>query len=65
MKNGTWLSTDVQSQIEPPPIPLIKSELEEQKATKFIKVNIRRTPSQDMSETYKVNIFTFDDGQLE
>ena len=48
MKNGTWLSTDVQSQIEPPPIPLIKAELEEQKATNIIKVNIWRNPSRAM-----------------
>ena len=63
--SGTWLSADIQVQIEPTPIPLIKVELEEQRESNIIKVEIRRNPSQAASETYKVNMYKFDDGQPE
>ena len=39
--SGPWFSAEIQDQIEPPPIPLIKMELEEQKGTNIIKVEIR------------------------
>ena len=51
--------------IEPPPITLIKLESEELHATHIIKVRVWRNPSQSASETYKINISTFNDGQPE
>ena len=65
MKNGPWISAYVQACIETHKTPLIKAELEELHATHIIKVNIRRNPSQATSETYNMNISTFDDGQPE
>ena len=65
MKNGQWISADVQVRIEPPPISPIKVELEELYAVHNIKVKFWRNPSQTASETYKINISTFNDGQLE
>ena len=40
MKNGGWISTDMQSCIEPPPIPLIKLEVDDDLTTNIIKVKI-------------------------
>ena len=60
-----WLSADIQARTKPLLTPLIKAYLEEQKASNIIKVKIRRNLSQVTSETYKVNIYTFDDVQLE
>ena len=65
MKNGPWISADVQACIEPPTIPLIKKEWEELHATDIIKVKIRRNPSQAKSETYNMNTYTFDNVQPE
>ena len=61
--SGLWLSADIQAQIDPPPTPLIKAELEEQKATNIIKVEIQRNPSQAAPENYKVNTPTLNNGQ--
>ena len=65
MKNGPWLSADVQARIEPPYIPTIKVELEELHATHIINVNIQINPSQATLETYKMNMSTFNNGQPE
>ena len=65
MKNGLWLSADVKAHIEPTPIPLTKVELEELHSNQIIRVKMRRNPSQDTSETYNMNMFTFNDGQPE
>ena len=62
---GPWLSADIQAQIEPPLIPLIKAELEEHKSSNTTKVDIRIKFSQIVSETYKVNMCTFNNGQPE
>ena len=65
MKIGPWISADVQACVEPHPIAITKVELEELHATHIIEVGIWRQPSQDMSETCKINMSTFDDGQAE
>ena len=65
MNNGPWISVDVQACIDPPPTPIIKMELEELKPTNITKGDIWRNPSQSTLETYKMNMSTFDDGQLE
>ena len=65
MHNGPWLSADVQARIETPLITLIEADLEEQKATNIIKVEIWRNLSQATLETYKFNMYNFDDGQPE
>ena len=65
MKNDPWISTDVQARIEPPPTSLIKVGLEELHATHIIKVKMRKNPSQDISETYNMNMYTFNDKQPE
>ena len=65
MKNGPWLRSNVQACIETPQIPLIKVDLQELHATNIIKVKIQRTPSQATSETYKMNMSTFNEGQQE
>ena len=63
--SGSSLSADIQVRIEPPSTPLITEELEEQKASNVIRVKIPRNPSQTVSETYKVNVYTFDEVQPE
>ena len=39
-----WISADVQARIEPPPITLIKAELEEERVSNIIKVKMQRNP---------------------
>ena len=65
MKNLPWLSADVQARIEPSQISLIKAGLEGLQATNIIKFNILRHPSQSTSETYKIYMYTLNDGQPE
>ena len=63
MKNLGWLSADMQARIDPPPIPLLKVEVGGDRTTHIIKVNMWRNSSSAASETYNVNMNTFDDGQ--
>ena len=63
--NPKWLSSDVQARIETPLIPLIKAELEEEKSSNITKVNMRRNPVSAASETYDLNMATFENGQPE
>ena len=63
--SGIWLNAEIQAQIEPPPISLIRAKLQEQKATNIIKDEIFRNTSQATSETNKVNRYTFNNGQPE
>ena len=63
MKNAPCLSADLQACTETPPIYLNKVELYELHATHIINVEIWRNPSEATSETYKINMSTFDDGQ--
>ena len=65
MKNGPCLSTDVEVCIEPPPIPLVKLELEYERATHIIKFSMWRNSSSAAYETYNINMNTFNDGQPE
>ena len=65
MKNAGWLSADMQAHIEPPPIPIIKLEVNDYRTTHIIKVKMRRNPSAAVSKTYNVNMNMFDDFQLE
>ena len=65
INNGPWFIADVQAHIDRPPIPLINIYLEELHATNIINVKIWRKPSQATSETYKANMFKFDNVQLE
>ena len=65
MNNGPWISSDVQARIEPPPIPLVKLELEDEHATHIIKVKIQTNQSQAASDMYNININTFNDVQPE
>ena len=64
MKNIGWLSDDMQAHIEPPPIPLIKVEVHDDRTAHIIKVKMRRNPSSEASETYNVIMNMFDVGQL-
>ena len=36
--SGQWISAGIQAQMYPPPIPLIRAELEEQKSLNIIKI---------------------------
>ena len=60
-----WIRAYIQSSIKPPPILLIKVELEEERTITLVKFKMRRNPDMATSETYNINIFTFKDGQLE
>ena len=63
IKNVPWISADVQAHIDPPPTPPIKVDLDKLRTTNALRVDIWRNPSQATSETYKINMSTFDDGQ--
>ena len=65
MNNVRWFSSDMQARIEPPPIPLIKLEVDDDRTAHIIKFNMRRNPSSAASEIYNVNMNMFDDGQPE
>ena len=65
MDNMGWIISDLQAHIDPPPIPPIKLEVDYDHTTQIIKVKMRRNPSSAASETYNVNMNTFDDGQPE
>ena len=64
-KNGPWVSADVQAHIETPPRPLTNVDLEEHHRAHIIKVKIQINPSQCTSETYKINMSTFNYVQSE
>ena len=65
ISNPNWISADVQARGEPPTIPLIKAETEEEKASKTIKVKMRQNPDSAASETYNMKMATFENGQQE
>ena len=65
MKNGPWICAGVQARIEPPCIPLVKLEVEDECDTHCIKVNMRRNTSSEGPKTYNINMNTFDYGQPE
>ena len=65
MNNVGCISSDMQARIEPPPILLIKLEVDDNRKTHIIKVKMQRNPSSATSETYNVNMNTFDDDQPE
>ena len=65
MKNVGGLSADMQVHTKSPPIPLTKLEVDDDRTTHIINVNMRRNPSSAASKTYNVNMNTFDDGQPE
>ena len=54
-----WISADVQARTEPPPILLVKVELEEERSRNIIKVKMRRKPTLATSETYNINMYIF------
>ena len=64
-QNDNWLSLYVHTYIEPLPIPLIKVEREEEHVSNIIKVKMWRNPTPDTSDTYNINMSTFEDGQQE
>ena len=55
----------MQACIKPPPIPLVKLELDRERAIQIIKVNIQRNPTSAASEIYNINMSTFNNGQTE
>ena len=60
-----WLRVDVQAHIYPPPIPLIKSVTENVNKYDIIKIKMRQNPESADSDTYKLNIATFDNRKQE
>ena len=64
-QNDNCISTDVQACINTLTIPLIKVWLEEDRVSNIIKVKMWRNPTSAMSETYNINMSTFEDVQQE
>ena len=60
MKNVGWISSYMQALIEPPPIPLINLDVDDDSITHIIKVKMWRNASSAASEMYYVNMNTFD-----
>ena len=61
MKNVGWLSPDMQARINPPPIPIMKLEVDDDRTTHIMKVKIGGNTPSVSSETYNVNMNMFDD----
>ena len=61
----SWISSEIQAQIEPPPIPIVKNEPVEVNKYDIIKINMHWNPYSTESETYELKIVTFDHGQPE
>ena len=59
------LSADLQSNIAPPMITIIKVELEEERLRNIIKVNKRRKLDSATYDTYKLKMVTFENYQPE
>ena len=55
-QNENWLSAYVQACNKPLSILIIKVELEEERASNKIKVNMRRNPALAMSDTHNINM---------
>ena len=55
----------MQAHIKPPPIPLIKLEVDDDSTNHIMKVNMMINTSSLASETYNVNMNTLDVGQPE
>ena len=64
-QSHNWLSADVQARTKPPPITIIKAELEEECASNIIKVNMGRKPALATSEKYELKMSTFENIQPE
>ena len=64
MKNYLFLSTKVYARIDPPPITMIKKEVDI-KDKNTIKIKIQRSPNITNSKTYEFKIGTFDSGNLD
>ena len=58
-----WLSTDTQAHIEPPQLPLIKSDEEAEKSTNITEINMQQSSTSYALETYALKMDTFENGQ--
>ena len=65
MKNVPCLSADMQARIETPRVPLVKLKLEDERTTRIIKFKMQRNSSSAASETYNINMTTFNDSKPE
>ena len=63
--SSNWLSADVQTRIEPPPIPLTSPEEVQERACDTIKVKIKYNPASAGSETHEFKIAIFDNDSPE
>ena len=63
LRNPNWLSSDVQSHIDPPQIPLNRAAPENTKECDIIKIKMCRDPASATLETYELKISTFDNGK--
>ena len=64
-QHANGLISDMHAHIEPLSFPLINVELEEELASHTIKVNMGRKPTSATSETYNINMSSFEYGQPE
>ena len=60
-----WISADVQARIETPKTPLNKEDIVEEKSRKITKAKMHKNPASDASETYKLKMAKFKNGQPE
>ena len=55
----------MQARIETPRVPLVKLKLEDERTTRIIKFKMQRNSSSAASETYNINMTTFNDSKPE
>ena len=63
--NTVWIRAELQACIKPPPIPLINSVTEDVNGCDIFNTKMRHNQSEAYSETYNINIATFEKVQLE
>ena len=60
--NKTWKTGEVQVQVDPPPIPMIKSKHDDKSYNDFVKLKLRSDPTSEKSELYEFKMALFDNG---
>ena len=57
-----WNVGTVQVHVEPHPIPIITSNNDDKLVNYFVKIKLRRDPTSDKSDLYRIKVALFDNG---
>ena len=65
LRNPNWISVDIQANIDPPQILLIRVVTEKVKYFDIIKIKMLCDPASATSKTYEIKVPTFENGKPE